>query len=303
MKSIASADGGPVNTGYDERISLKQFTIRQAIEIPLFICLWQLIYLGAATLNNVLHTALGFFPPVLEAFVRTSASLTFAAAILVWSRVFVFEVLHRKTPYITQRHAAKRARFFSRDRVMVTAFLAVCGTPLFYYRPVFDLYLLSLSDHALLLALWLLTDLFFFLLHGAMHFRWLFRTFHYAHHQGVPRPNAYIDCDRFTYIDALTHFVEYIIAYNLLSLVVPLSNELWLVGIYQWLIIGQLQHGGKAIRQNQLPGLEIVRRLAGVGHSFCFQHDMHHLKVSANFSMTGIYDKWFGTKKIKSSHA
>ena len=74
-----------------------------------------------------------------------------------------------------------------------------------------------------------------------------------------------------------------------------IPNEVWLLGMCQWYIIGQFQHGGKDIPQNQLPLLKIFMKLCGIHHSFCKQHDIHHTTFKYNFCMTGIYDKIFNT--------
>ena len=56
-----------------------------------------------------------------------------------------------------------------------------------------------------------------------------------------------------------------------------------------------MQHGGKDIPQCQIPGLKLIMNLCGIENSFCMQHDLHHTRQKCNFSLTGIYDKIFGT--------
>jgi len=280
-----------------ETLPFRHFAMHQIIEIPAFMIFWQIIFVAFAMLNNVLYEAMIGIPAVVNAFVRIAVIYISAGFVLIWGRYFVFEILHRDVPYATRRVVPTKMVIFSKNRFIVGTFIMCCGTILFYNRPFFQIGWLSIYDHVLLLLIWVVTDAFFFALHGAMHVPWLFKTFHYLHHQAVPRPNAFGKCEEFTPIDGLMHFVEYVIATSLINLVIPISNEIWLLGVLQWLIIGQLQHGGKAIWQNQIPGLEIVRRLAGVKHSFCLQHDLHHTKVNSCFSMTGIYDKWFASKK------
>ena len=59
-------------------------------------------------------------------------------------------------------------------------------------------------------------------------------------------------------------------------------------------IVGQIQHGGKDIPQNQIPMLK-QRWCFGLQNSLSLQHDKHHTLNNCNFSMTDLFDLACGT--------
>ena len=270
------------------------FVRQQVIDTLVFVVFWQAVFLLFLGVNNLVVDYVTPLSVWGGAALRAGGMLASASFILTRLRLFIFEVVYKDEPYVTKRPGGEKLPAV--DMYTVNSFLlwTFLGTFLFYSVGRLELSVLTVTNFAVLLVLWVFTDFFFFLLHRGMHIKPIFKRFHSTHHR-LTKPNAYKQCEKFTYPDGVLHIVEYVIAYNILVLFIPIPDEIWLLGLVQWYIVGQLQHGGKSIPQNQIIGLELVRKLCRVGNTFSAQHDLHHTKISANYSMTGIYDKFFGT--------
>ncbi|MEQ1507620.1 MAG: sterol desaturase family protein [Myxococcota bacterium] len=285
----------------EPQTSWPSFAARQAVEIPLFAIGWQVLYFAVAWSNNVLSEALSPLPIVIAAWIRLAVLYFAVGVVLVYARYALFEVLFRSTPYITPRPVPNRIDLFTWDRVTVSLGIITAGAALLVNREIVPVRWLTVGDHLQLLALWLATDLVYFLAHLAMHGRRLYGPIHAHHHRAVRRPNALADPDRFSPIEGLWNFAVSVLVFELARQAVPLSPDLLILAAIQWWMVGQFQHGGKDIPVNQVPGLEIARRLAGVRHSMCLQHDAHHIRMSRHFSMTGIFDRWLLPERRRES--
>jgi sterol desaturase/sphingolipid hydroxylase (fatty acid hydroxylase superfamily) len=275
-----------------------EISLRGAIEMP-----------SRLAMNpNVLFSdeakVMGFY--LMVAFLKLLGMLTSMSIFLVYTRLVLFEKIFASTPYITERPKGTRisSEYPAWDHA---AFWVTVGHTMIYNLRSLDYEFLSMSDFYQAVVLYIATDLCFWVSHGIMHTKsFFYPSFHKMHHS-VHKPTSYEHCEKFTYIDGISHMVCFWTAYRILFCMAPynpiflangtglISNRLWLLACVQWYQVGQWQHGGKNIPSNQVPGLQIVMNMCGVKHRMCLLHDLHHTKFNYNFGMTGIWDKLFGT--------
>lgn len=125
-----------------------------------------------------------------------------------------------------------------------------------------------------LVALGLLTEVFFFSAHRLLHTRWLYRNVHVVHHR-FRAPTAWSA--------QFAHPIEYLFG-NMLPIALPIlivgpdPLTIWNFGLLA-LLNTQLVHSGY-----QLP-------LA----PWSVSHDLHHFKVTVNYGSLGLMDRLFGS--------
>jgi sterol desaturase/sphingolipid hydroxylase (fatty acid hydroxylase superfamily) len=130
-----------------------------------------------------------------------------------------------------------------------------------------------------------------------MHIRFIYSQCfgHKVHHQLV-KPTSHESGENFTFVDGSTHIIVYFLNYLILKRIMFFDDFLFVLTYSQWVIVGQLQHGGKdVVELDSIPFLEYTRRRF-VKESLCVLHDRHHTLFNKNYSMTGIPDRIFGTK-------
>lgn len=237
--------------------------------------------------------------------VKLYALLMLTTLFLMHGRWYIFEVYYKAFPYVTERPEAEGLHpdypAFSH-----ATFWASAGAPmLFTVRYMEQPLILTLSEHCMCCVLWVWTDFCFHWSHKVMHTQPFYRWFHKEHHS-VHKPSAGEACEKFTYIDGISHMVCYETAYNWAVLMGKFSpmilfaengeipSHIWMCAMVQWYCVGQWQHGGKAVPMNQIPGLKLVMRACGVKRNLCHLHDLHHTKFNYNFAMSGIWDRVFG---------
>ena len=65
---------------------------------------------------------------------------------------------------------------------------------------------------------------------------------------------------------------------------------LYILIFFQWVLVGEMQHGGKDIEIDSIPFLEYIRKIF-ISENMSLLHDNHHSKFNINFSLTGFPDK------------
>ena len=202
-------------------------------------------------------------------------------------RVAIYEGWYAASPYATPRTVPPKTGFF-REQLPHALLWVSLGT--LVAPSSLSIGVWSAGDQAVLLAAWLLTDVFFYIGHRTAHHKLLYKSHHKIHHT-LHAPTAWHNCERFTLPDGVSHIMYAVLTSRLLGL----GGMQMVAHLSQWFVIGQWQHAGKDVDLNPMPGLAFVRRLAGVPYSLCKQHDLHHATTHFNYSMTGIPDKVFGT--------
>jgi sterol desaturase/sphingolipid hydroxylase (fatty acid hydroxylase superfamily) len=152
-----------------------------------------------------------------------------------------------------------------------------------------------------LLGIFVISDFCFYTFHRSFHYPLIYKHVHALHHR-VQKPTSYSNCELFTLLDGLGHVLVYHIGLSLYYTYVAhppgcddIYNTVWIIGGLQWFIFGQCEHGGKNIPIRLIPGLTILRHIFGIDACSPKLHDIHHSKLTVNFSLTGIFDRFFGT--------
>jgi len=157
---------------------------------------------------------------------------------------------------------------------------------------------ISLVDWFVLAALWLVTDVIFTIYHRSNH------VYNYkAHkpHHGLAHPTPYQPDDHFWIFDGTGHVVCYMCGAFTVQMAMEvigmeMTSMVWWLGCYQWMILGQIHHGGKDVDANMVVGMEFLRQGLGFTASMTYLHDVHHQCTNYNYGMTGMGDQWiFGT--------
>lgn len=220
---------------------------------------------------------------------------------LLLMRFFVFGYFYSERSYVTRRETGKLVLFddtiiYIYDKTKHLLFWS------FLYMFYLSTYTLedwkyqgyNYLDTLLLMICWVCSDAFFFVIHSAMHTRLMYRWFHKLHHR-ISKPTENTDNETFTLIDGVMHMLESFSALFLIGRFVEINPTIHNLALSQWFIVGQIQHGGKDIPQNQIPMLKQLRWCFGLRNSLALQHDKHHTLNNCNFSMTGLFDLAFGT--------
>lgn len=259
-------------------------------EETLFIVSWNLY----SYISTILFQTINSYVPdcCVYGFITAFTALILNNYTLQYSRYFIFEVLYSSVPYIDKRKIKENLPSIGIRTWIIFLVLLVTGTQVFKDKK-FEYRILTVEDLMMCLLIFITTDGVFYISHSIMHVKPFYTIFHKLHHS-IHKPTVWEQLEYFSVIDGLSHIAVYAIAYTTLSNYIHINNQIFFLSLSQWYIIGQMQHGGKAIEQNQLPGLRYIMKLFGI-KSMCLQHDLHHTKFSYNFCMTGIYDRLFGT--------
>jgi sterol desaturase/sphingolipid hydroxylase (fatty acid hydroxylase superfamily) len=282
---------------------------------------WIFLYNCIVFIDTVMFN-MGCFlslPFVCVSFGRIVAWIHFAFTILLATRFYLFEFLHQSTPYISKRneHNTNISRYerfcilskhamTNEKHCMFWSFIA-CICVQFPVRPLSLIVLPSLTTIQNLLVdtlgIFMLSDLCFYIFHRFCHVSSVFKHIHRLHHS-LRRPTSYTNCELFTLLDGIGHvFVfqfGFYLYYTFLRNVPTypdLYNTIWIMSGLQWFIFGQCEHGGKNIPIRLIPGLHILQFIFGIHTNTPKLHDLHHSLLTVNYSLSGIFDRWFGTLK------
>jgi len=218
-------------------------------------------------------------------------------AVPMW-RFFIFETLFESRPYITERNEdywdkeVYAGRFLFRFIIFWFIVLFACLQQ--WEFTVTDFVIVSTYDHAVLCVLWIMTDLCFAVYHQFNH---VYNYKRHKWHHTLAKPTALQPCEFFGFgvYDATGHVVCFLIAsvITYYGMFTYNSHQFWM-GCIQWIIAGQIHHGGKDVDANIIVGLEFLRRAAGFKITMPYLHDLHHSETHCNFGMTGFGDVLYG---------
>jgi len=253
-----------------------------------YIPFWQTLFTGL----TLLHTAvMKWCPEYLQDFVFALPAVYYVLGATIYARYALFELWWGSTPYITPRETGTDLHNTSADGYYHWAWI-IMGTFMFSYLKM-DLetfYILKPIDYLKLLALFISTDNMFFLYHRFGHSKFYF-MYHRIHHK-CTAPTACVNVDLFHTLDATGHIICYLIGAQIIYQFVDISDEVWMAGLLQWFVVGQLQHGGKSILGAAgVGGVEPLRQMFGFTTPMPVLHDIHHTSNKfCNFGLIGHCD-------------
>ena len=212
-------------------------------------------------------------------------------------RYIVFEVIYKSMPYISDRHHEATLGWYNLYRLIRLGNCIVLGVVSHLIVPTDGIIIfryISPSDLCKCMLSFFVTDVLFYFSHRAMHNRLVYSLLGHQEHHKLHKPTSHMVIENFTIADGLSHIMVFYVSYVLMLQSLHIDTFLFCLLYSQWIIIGQLQHGGKDIQLDSIPGFEFIRR-GIVKETMCFLHDKHHSLYNRNYSMTGIPDKLFGT--------
>jgi sterol desaturase/sphingolipid hydroxylase (fatty acid hydroxylase superfamily) len=229
---------------------------------------------------------------------RTRGAIAIAVSITVLTptiRILVFEGLFAHVPYLTRR---KKSWDIYKPNPWCLYVPLFIGPYIYWY--VDSLRGVSPWEACFASLVFVVVDCWFWVTHRLMHTRILYERLGHKRHHTLHAPTAFDAVENFTVADGLTHYLAFHMGFETVRLFtrlfgITLSQQLWALSLSQWVIVGQLQHGGKNIWIDSIPGVEWLRILTGFGQSLCNVHDLHHGLVSYNYSLTGFADVVAGT--------
>jgi sterol desaturase/sphingolipid hydroxylase (fatty acid hydroxylase superfamily) len=280
---------------------------------------WINLYNMLALLDNAIFEIGTMFmlPVILISFLRITSWIHFAFTALMVTRLFLFEYLYYDTPYMTTRNTLSKHTIYDRfcllsSHVTKNEKHCLCWSLIacmFVHFPEGPLIIfLSLKDTYTILCdtlcIFIVSDFCFYIFHRLSHVPLVYKYVHFLHHK-LGRPTSYSNCETFTLVDGIGHVFVYhagfTIFYSFLRTVHPentvLYTTIWIIAGLQWFIFGQCEHGGKDIPIRLIPGLNSVRFVFRICSNTPKLHDIHHTLLNVNFSLTGIFDRCFGTLK------
>ena len=211
-------------------------------------------------------------------------------------RFFVFEVIYKSTSYISNRSYEKSFSLCNLYKLIRLGNVVSLGFASYMIVPMdgIDFRYISISDVYICILSFFVTDILFYFSHKTMHIRFVYNILGHQEHHKLHKPTSYMIIENFTLTDGLSHIIVFYANYMLMRKIFHIDVFLFSLMYSQWVIIGQLQHGGKNIHLDSIPFLEYIRRVF-VKDTMCLLHDKHHSLYNKNYSMTGIPDKVFGT--------
>ena len=211
-------------------------------------------------------------------------------------RYMVFEVIYKSTLYISDRSYEKSFELYNLYKLIRVGNVISLGLVSYIIVPVDDIVFryISIGDIYKCVLSFFVTDIFFYFSHRTMHNRFVYNTLGHQEHHKLHKPTSYMIIENFTLTDGMSHIIVFYANYILMRQIFHIDAFLFSLMYSQWVIIGQLQHGGKNIQLDSIPFLEYIRSFF-VRETMCLLHDKHHSLYNKNYSMTGIPDKVFGT--------
>ena len=211
-------------------------------------------------------------------------------------RFTVFEVIYKSIPYISVRPSEKPCEWYNIYKLIRLGNVISLGLVSYVIVPMDDIVFryISISDVYKCILSFFVTDILFYCSHRTMHNRFVYNTLGHQEHHKLHKPTSHMIIENFTLTDGMSHVVVFYVNYMLMRQIFHIDAFLVSLMYSQWVIIGQLQHGGKDIQLDSIPFLEYIRSLF-VKDTMCLLHDKHHSLYNKNYSMTGIPDKVFGT--------
>jgi len=251
-----------------------------------YVAYWQAVLIGITWIHHqVISWTRGIWTEILFAVI----AVFYTILLTLYTRYWLFEIYWSKMPYITPRETGTDLHNTSAGGLY--HYLWILLAAIMFSHVKIDLkgsYILNGWDHIVLLALWMATDTCFYFYHRFNHL--YLKKIHKIHHS-CALPTSCKNVEEFHAFDACGHVICFLIGAKLLCMTMEISNEVWLIGMMQWIIIGQLQHGGKAVDGTSwIFMLEPLRKLVGL-KEMALLHDHHHTSgYPVNFGMTGHCD-------------
>jgi sterol desaturase/sphingolipid hydroxylase (fatty acid hydroxylase superfamily) len=211
-------------------------------------------------------------------------------------RYIVFEVIYKSTSYISNRPYDKSFDLYNLYKLIRFGNVVSLGLVSYMIVPTYDIEFryISINDVYICILSFFVTDILFYFSHRTMHNRLVYNMLGHQEHHKLHKPTSYMIIENFTLTDGLSHIIVFYANYMLMRQIFHIDAFLFSLMYSQWVIIGQLQHGGKNIKLDSIPLLEYIRGFF-VKDTMCLLHDKHHSLYNKNYSMTGIPDKVFGT--------
>jgi len=230
-----------------------------------YVAYWQAVLMGVTWIHHqVILWTRGIWTEILF----STIAVFYTILLTIYTRYWLFEIYWSKVPYITPRETGTDLHNTSAGGLY--HYLWILLAAIMFSHVKIDLkgsYILNVWDHIVLLVLWMATDTCFYFYHRFNH--------------------LYLKKG---------HVVCFLVGAKLLCMTMEISNEVWLIGMMQWIIIGQLQHGGKTVDGTSwIFMLEPLRKLVGL-KEMALLHDHHHTSgYPVNFGMTGHCDYLCGS--------
>jgi lathosterol oxidase len=278
------------------------------LENGVFMTFWNIYIILVAHLHYLVYKYY-YFDNILFHIANTTLNQGTATAILILARLYIFELWYHKTEYISDRPVEE---LYFKQNILKHTYTVLKNSIFIIPTYIFFIKELTLDDWNYfsfitpiewlkLLVIWILSDGCYYIMHILMHTRYLYKKFHKLHHTLI-KPTSFSDGEIYTIVDSTTTFCMVLFVLYTTQNIIQLSPIMKILATNQWLIVGQFQHGGKDIPINQIPGLEMVKKLFGLQNSICLQHDKHHTINNCNYSLTGIYDYLFNTLNEKKQY-
>ncbi len=221
-------------------------------------------------------------------------------------RFLVFEVVYLNTAYITPRQDRKWKDLCFTDMYPPVMMLTYVLIGQYYIGDIkIQTQSITMFELGYCILAFFCVDFAFYFTHRLMHVPILYRILGHKQHHVLTKPTAYDNIENFSLVDGLTHILAFDRGIRFLSYGVTvwtnrpsLSTNLWFLVFAQWIIVGELQHGGKSLSVETIPLLELSRKILRCKSNLCSLHDMHHRSFTTHYSMTGLPDKLFGTNAI-----
>lgn len=211
-------------------------------------------------------------------------------------RYIVFEVIYNTYPYITDGRNDKPIEWYNLYRLIRIGNVVSLSLVSYMVVPIDAIIFryISINDICKCIMSFFVTDMLFYFSHKTMHNKLLYNTLGHQEHHTLHKPTSHMIIENFTLADGMSHIVVYYLNYIILRQIFQFDTFLFCLSYSQWIIIGQLQHGGKNIEIDSIPFLNYIRNFF-IKETMCFLHDRHHSLYNKNYSMTGIPDRLFGT--------
>jgi len=264
---------------------------------------WQLVDWAIALITQYVHTDYLILTSGLQSLIM----LVLNTLLVVGTRFILFEGIYKNKEYVSPRKQRDHEDLFSYP---YETFWFLLGWFCMYNMPIesqsFEI--LTFKEHVQLCFLWILTDCWFASYHYMNHC-WFYgpkTLVHHKEHHAFAKPTSWQPVDHFTTVDGSGHVLCYLIASAITQFgVFGFSQKIYFMAMFQWMIAGQIHHGGKDIDANIICGLEFVRRALGFHVHMAKLHDIHHTDTHYNFGMTGLFDEYvLGTyREVPAEHA